>query len=75
MKLKSVTFRCSDPQLNRIEEGMIALKNDNRTDFISKALEEFLDFAEKEEVRELDLFALVERVDKTGSRRRFSCNA
>lgn len=72
MKLKSVAFRCSSSQLKRIDEGMIALNKENRTVFISNALEEFLNFAEKDEVRELDLFGLVDRVDRIGSRHRFS---
>jgi len=72
MKLKSLSFRCKPSQLKRIDEGMIALKKENRTDFISSALEEFLNFAEKDEIRGLDLFELVDRVDKIGSRRRFS---
>lgn len=75
MKLKSVTFRCSSSQLKRIDEGMLALNNENRTDFISNALEEFLNFAEKEEIRKLSLFELVDRVDRTGSRHRFSRHA
>lgn len=75
MKLKSIAFRCTSSQLKRIDEGMIALKKENRTDFISNALEEFLDFAEKEEIRRLDLFDLVDRVDKIGSRHRFSRQA
>lgn len=75
MKQKSVTFRCSDSLLNRMEDGMLALKNGNRTDFISKSLEEFLAFVETEEIRKLDLFALVKRVDNIGAQHSFSHDA
>lgn len=39
----------------------------NRTQFIEKALREFLEFAEQEDIRKLDLFALVEAVDALGA--------
>lgn len=64
MKLKSITFRCSDAQLARLESAMQSAMNDNRTAFISNALESFLAFAEQEDVQKLDLFELVQRVDE-----------
>ena len=72
MKLKSVTFRCSSSQLQRMEKAMQSCLFDNRTAFISEALEEFLNFAEREDVRRLNLFELVERVDTQGSAASFA---
>lgn len=66
MKLKSITFRCSPAQLARLEDSMRFTHTDTRTEALSSALEEFLDFVEQREAREMDLFALVEHVDSTG---------
>ena len=67
MKLKSITFRCSSAQFARLEDAIRASSTDTRTMALSDALEEFLDFAERSETRELDLFALVDHVDRTGA--------
>ncbi len=65
MKLKPVTFRCSSAQLERMDAllGELAL---SRTAFITVALEQFLDFVEGDEIRDLDLFSLVARLDGNG---------
>lgn len=70
-KLKSVTFRCTKAQQQRMETALSGSAM-SRTDFISAALEAFLTFAEQEENRKLNLFELVEKVDATGSRIRFA---
>lgn len=64
MKLKSITFRCSPAQIDRLETAMNETPVDTRTMALSCALEEFLDFAEKADSRALDLFALVELIDR-----------
>ena len=66
MRLKSITFRCSEPQLVRLEEAMRSSGAETRTAFISAAIEEFLNFAEQKDRVELDLFSLVEQVDAVG---------
>ena len=66
MRLKSITFRCSAPQVSRLEEAMRTRSTETRTAFISAALEEFLNFAEQADVAKLDLFSLVEQVDAVG---------
>lgn len=63
MKLKSITFRCSPAQFARLENIVKKFADHTRTSALSNALEEFLDFAEQQEARKMDLFALVERVD------------
>lgn len=65
-KAKSVTFRCTEKQHRRLEEALMRTGM-NRTQFIEKALREFLEFAEQEDIRKLDLFALVEAVDALGA--------
>lgn len=75
MKLKSITFRCSEAQLNRLESAMASTDARNRTAFISDALASFLAFAEQEDIRELNLFELVERVDSTQAAIPFSQQA
>lgn len=72
MKLKSITFRCSSAQFNRLETVMRHSAIDTRTMALSCALEEFLAYAERSDTRELDLFALVEHVDRTSTGPRFS---
>lgn len=62
MNLHSVTFRCSAAQHERLEQALLHHKI-TRTEFILHALENFLDFAEQEEIKKLDLFELVEQVD------------
>lgn len=66
MKLKSITFRCSEAQFSRLEDAIRISSTDTRTTALSEALEEFLDFAECQETRQLDLFALVDHVDRAG---------
>lgn len=66
MKLKSITFRCSPAQFERLETTMRHTNIDTRTQALSTALEEFLEFAERSETRAMDLFALVDCVDKHG---------
>ncbi len=66
MKLKSITFRCSVAQLNRLRHLMETELTTTRTDLLSAALEEFLDFVEGHDTRHLDLFSLVQQVDRTG---------
>lgn len=66
MKLKSITFRCSPAQFERLENAIRHSALDTRTMALSCALEEFLDFAEQQDTRSLDLFDLVERVDREG---------
>lgn len=65
-KPKSITFRCSEAQHRRLEhalqEGTLT-----RTDLICTALEQFLGFAESEDIRRMDIFALVQEIDSRGS--------
>ncbi len=62
MNLKSITFRCSSLQNARL--NFFLNKNEStRTAFIIEALESFLNFAEQEPIREMNLFELVEAVD------------
>ena len=75
MNLKSITFRCSAAQLSRLEAAMQALECENRTNILSTALEEFLHFAEQDEVAELNLFELVNRIDTEGSACAFATQA
>ena len=62
MNLKSITFRCSALQHERINT-FLNQDTDTRTAFITEALENFLDFAEQEHIRQLNLFELVAEVD------------
>lgn len=75
MNLKSITFRCSAAQLNRLERAMSTLACENRTNVLAAALEEFLQFAEQKEIAELDLFELVNRINTEGSACEFSSQA
>ncbi len=54
---------------------MLSVTVDNRTSFITTALEEFLDFAEQDSVAELDLFELVKIIDSVGNGLKFSTQA
>lgn len=65
-KQKSITFRCADAQHRRLETALqeSAL---TRTDLICTALEQFLGFAESEDIRSMDIFALVQEIDSRGS--------
>ncbi len=71
MKLRSITFRCTAAQHNRLQQAMHEGYSDTRTSVLSAALEEFLDYAELSEVRRMDLFDLVQEVDKQGAGVRF----
>lgn len=64
MKLKSITFRCSPAQFERLENTMKEVHIETRTEALSAALEEFLNFAERAETRSMDLFSLVNYVDE-----------
>lgn len=75
MKLKSVTFRCTEAQLTRLNTAMHTLECHNRTIILSAALEEFLLFAEQAETKEMDLFEMVQYIDTLGSTRRFAAQA
>lgn len=54
---------------------MISNGEDNRTAFITSAVEEFLDFAEQDAIAALDLFDLVQTIDSTGSGEKFAAQA
>lgn len=75
MKLKSITFRCSQAQLNRMENAILTSSAESRTAFISEALETFLTFAEQDEIQRLNLFELVDRVDAKGTSTPFAQQA
>lgn len=75
MKLKSITFRCSEAQMSRLESAMNTLECDNRTAVLSDALEAFLRFTEQEDIAGLNLFELVSRIDAEGSARAFASQA
>lgn len=49
--------------------------SDTRTSILSTALEEFLDYVERSEMRRLNLFDLVQHVDGLGDGVRFSDQA
>lgn len=76
MNLKSITFRCSEPQLERLETLLNALcPGKNRTDFLSAALGQFLDFAESAPAAGMDLFEMVARIDADGDGTSFADQA
>ncbi|MBQ4594065.1 MAG: hypothetical protein IJA81_05500 [Akkermansia sp.] len=75
MKLKSITFRCSEAQMSRLESAMNTLECDNRTAVLSDALETFLRFTEQEDIAGLNLFELVSRIDAEGSALEFASQA
>ena len=54
---------------------MQALECENRTNILSTALEEFLHFAEQDDVAALNLFELVNRIDTEGSACAFATQA
>ena len=73
MKAKAITFRCSQAQYDRMEAFIKALPTPmTRTAVLCTALEEFLNFAEEKKIRAMDLFELVDYLDRTGSGLRFS---
>ncbi|MDO4751446.1 MAG: hypothetical protein Q4A24_04995 [Akkermansia sp.] len=67
MNLKSITFRCAEKQLERMESAMSSCSAGNRTELISSALENFLDYVSQDEVSRLNLFELVEHINAIGS--------
>lgn len=71
MKLKSITFRCTDTQQHRLEEEQ-QRSGMTRTDIICTALENFLRFSEQTSVKRLNLFELVAEIDTQCSGIRFS---
>ena len=71
MNLKSVTFRCSAAQVARMERALHAAHHSTRTELIATALEDFLHFAEQQEIAQLDLFDLVQQVDSLCAPHRF----
>lgn len=75
MKLQSITFRCAEAQLKRLKTAMNNLACPNRTILLSAAVEEFLHFAEQTEVKEMNLFEMVQHIDSIGSTHRFSTQA
>ena len=73
MKAKAITFRCSQAQYDRMEAFIKALPTPmTRTAVLCTALEEFLDLTEEKKIRAMDLFELVDYLDRTGSALRFS---
>ena len=73
MKAKAITFRCSQAQYDRMEAFIKALPTPmTRTAVLCTALEEFLNLAEEKKIRAMDLFELVDHLDRTGSGLRFS---
>lgn len=66
VKSKSITFRCAEAQHSRLEQAL-QQGHLSRTDLISTALEQFLSFADSEDIRRLDIFALVHEIDSRGS--------
>lgn len=65
-KPKSITFRCAEAQHYRLEQALQDTQL-TRTDLISTALEQFLAFSESDDIRALDIFALVHEIDSRGS--------
>lgn len=65
MNQKSITFRCSAQQQQRLHS---ALTNHccTRTELITTALESFLAYAEQEHILTKNLFDLVEDIDAHG---------
>ncbi|MBE6418216.1 MAG: hypothetical protein IKL98_03060 [Akkermansia sp.] len=72
MKQHTITFRCSQVQMNRLDDALISLSHNTRTELLATALEEFLDFAEQGDISGLNLFELVQRIDSEGSAQQFS---
>ena len=65
MRHKSITFRCSAPQVERMVD-VLRDHGQNRSACLSDALDEFLRFTDDRDVERLDLFALVDKVDAMG---------
>ena len=71
MTMKSITFRCSDRQNERISHALRELAC-NRTELITTALESFLAYAEQPHIRQADLFSLVAGIDACGGESSFA---
>lgn len=71
MIARTITFRCSQAQLSRMDEA-IRQTDSNRASLINESLEDFLTFAESPDSRSLDLFELVAAVDAQGEGPLFS---
>ena len=63
MNQKSITFRCTEQQLQRLD-NVRDEKQTSRTAFITTALDQFLTYAEQREIRQQTLFELVQGIDK-----------
>ncbi len=74
MHLKSITFRCSSRQYDRLTQALNQADS-SRTDLLTKSLAAFLQFAEQEHIRHLNLFELVQAVDALSGGTRFSDQA
>lgn len=70
MKQKSITFRCTALQNERLE-AVLENTETNRTGFIIAALTAFLNYAEQEEIRRRNLFELVKGIDALGDKGKF----
>lgn len=71
MKLKSITFRCTDIQQRKLEKEQ-QRSGMTRTDIICTALEDFLQFSEQKSTQRLNLFELVAEIDTLCGGIRFS---
>ena len=75
MKQKSITFRCTQAQFDRMQQNLQTQNDINRSSILSAALEEFLDFIESSIDAEADLFTLVDLVNNVGDRTSFCSQA
>ncbi len=75
MKQKSITFRCTQAQFDRMQQNLQTQNDINRSSVLSAALEEFLDFIESSIEAEADLFTLVDLVNNVGDRTSFCSQA
>lgn len=71
MNQKSITFRCSAPQLNLLTNAQNQ-QQCSRTELITEALAAFLEYAGQEHVRNKNLFDLVEDIDARCHERKFA---
>ena len=71
MKLKSITFRCSEAQNNRINNTLLS-RGGTRTELICAALDSFLNYASDDARRSQDLFELVQGIDTASTGPRFA---
>lgn len=71
MNLKSITFRCSEAQNNRINDTLLR-QGCTRTELICAALDSFLNYAGEDARRSQDLFELVREIDAASTGPRFA---